>query len=373
MSTVLVTDCWTNKALSVVRSLGLAGFEVHAAAHKRIGAAMYSRFVTKRCVISSEKALLELVMSGDYDCVFPLEERTMRLLHAQSHIPDGLVALPPADSFEVACDKLATLRLALATNIPVPRSAESVEQALAELTFPMIVKPLRSSGSRGVARVVDEQHLRSRAADITSRFGPTLIQEALPASGAGLGVGLIAARGEVLNAYAYRRLREFPVSGGPSTLRETIDAPHLVAHSERLMRALKWTGVAMVEFKIDERDGTPRLLEINPRFWGSLELAAVAGMNFPLMLYKLTKGEEVEPVTPLLGVRCRWLLPGDLAHFLANPRRFALRPSFFRFFDINTHYDEFKTYDIRGSIATLCCALLSIFDPETWTIGVFRR
>jgi predicted ATP-grasp superfamily ATP-dependent carboligase len=373
MTRVLVTDCWTNKALSVVRSLGLAGFDVHAVAHKRISAAMYSRFVTRRFLVSTDEELLRLVTDGEYDCVFPLEERTIRFLQAQKDLPDRLVALPPAESFEAASDKLATLRLALAANVPIPRSAESVEQALAELVFPMIIKPVRSSGSRGVVRVADEAQLRDRARDVTARFGPALIQEALPASGAGLGVGLIANRGEVLNAYAYRRLREFPVSGGPSTLRETIDAPQLIGHAERLMRALEWTGVAMVEFKMDERDGVPRLMEINPRFWGSLALAAVAGMNFPLMLYRLTKGEPVEPVRPRLGVRCRWLLPGDVAHFLTNPRRFSLHPSFFRFFDAQTHYDEFKAYDIRGSIAALCCTFLSVFDTETWKLGVFRR
>jgi predicted ATP-grasp superfamily ATP-dependent carboligase len=177
----------------------------------------------------------------------------------------------------------------------------------------------------------------------------------------------------VLNAYAYRRLREFPVSGGPSTLRETIEAPELIEHAERLMQALDWTGVAMVEFKTDARDGVARLLEINPRFWGSLELAAVAGMNFPLMLYRLTRGEAVERVEARVGVRSRWLLPGDLAHFVANPRRFSLEPSFFRFRDADTHYDEFKAYDLRGSLATVPCAFLSIFDPETWKLGVFRR
>src|SRR5262245_8018065 len=291
MPTVLVTDCWTNKALSVVRSLGLAGLAVHAAAHKRIGAALYSRFVEKRFLTSTPEKLLRLVREGQYDCVMPLEEETMRLLQAAQDIPPGLAALPSRESLRAASDKLATWQLAASLQVPVPRSATGVKEALAELTFPMIVKPLHSSGSRGVARVTNEAELRSRESAIVSRFGPVLIQEALPASGAGLGVGLIADRGRVLNAYAYRRLREFPVSGGPSTLRETIRAPELVEHAARLMRALDWTGVAMVEFKVDVRDGVARLLEINPRFWGSLELAAVAGLNFPLMLYKLTKGE----------------------------------------------------------------------------------
>ena len=373
MPTVLVTDCWTNKALSVVRSLGLAGLEVHAAAHKRIGAALYSRFVTKRFVVSTPEELLRLVRGGRYDCVMPLEDETIRLLQAARDLPPGLVSLPPVDSLGIASDKLATWRLAVEVGVPVPRSAQGVDEALAELTFPMIVKPLRSSGSRGVARVTNEAELVARASEIGSRFGPTFIQEALPVPGAGLGVGLIADRGRVLNAYAYRRLREFPVSGGPSTLRETIDAPELVGHAERLMEALDWTGVAMVEFKADVREGVARLLEINPRFWGSLELAAVAGMNFPLMLYQLTRGEPVKRVEARVGVRSRWLLPGDLAHFVANPGRFSLDPSFFRFLDAETHYDEFKAYDIRGSVAAVSCALLGLFDPETWKLGVFRR
>jgi len=369
MPTVLVTDCWTNKALSVVRSLGLAGLEVHAAAHKRTGAALYSRFVAKRIVLSSADELLRLAREGGYDCVMPLEEGTIRLLEGAP----GLAAHPTAEALDVASDKLATWRLANEVGVPTPRSAPTVPEALDELAFPLVVKPLRSSGSRGVVRVADEAELVAAERRVASRFGPTFVQEAMPASGAGLGVGLIADGGRVLNAYAYRRLREFPTSGGPSTLRETIEAPELIRHAEQLMDALDWTGVAMVEFKTDERDGVARLLEINPRFWGSLELAAVAGLNFPLMLYRLTRGEPVERVEPRIGVRCRWLIPGDIAHFIANPRRFSLEPSFFRFFDGDTHYDEFKAYDVRGSVATVPCAFLSLFDPETWKLGVFRR
>src|SRR5262249_23138295 len=162
--------------------------EVHAAAHKRIGAALYSRFVTKRFVVSSGEELLRLVQGGRYVCVIPLEEETVRLLHAARDIPPDLVALPPIDSFRVAADKLATLRLADAVGVPVPRSVENVPHALAELTFPMIIKPLRSSGSRGVVRVTSEAELRARESEIASRFGPILIQEALPVAGAALGV-----------------------------------------------------------------------------------------------------------------------------------------------------------------------------------------
>ena len=67
----------------------------------------------------------------------------------------------------------------------------------------------------------------------------------------------------------------------------------------------------MVEFKVAE-DGTPYLMEINTRFWGSLQLAIDAGVDFPWLLYKLACGQPVTPVTRYkTGRRLRWLL-GDL-------------------------------------------------------------
>jgi carbamoylphosphate synthase large subunit len=53
-----------------------------------------------------------------------------------------------------------------------------------------------------------------------------------------------------------------------------------------LLKALKWHGVAMVEFRL-RPDGTPVFLEVNGRFWTSLALAVHAGADFPVLLAKL--------------------------------------------------------------------------------------
>jgi predicted ATP-grasp superfamily ATP-dependent carboligase len=121
----------------------------------------------------------------------------------------------------------------------------------------------------------------------------------------------------------------------------------------------------MVEFKVDPRDGVPKLMELNPRFWGSLQLAIVSGVDFPYLILKMARRESFEPVLRYqAGKRCRWLLLGDILHFLNNPHRFHLHPSFFKFLDPNTSYDIISIDDpfpVIGSIATFSTFL---YDPE---------
>ena len=76
-----------------------------------------------------------------------------------------------------------------------------------------------------------------------------------------------------------------------SVYRESIAAdPALVERSRRLLEHFGWQGVAMVEYKVDERTGTPMLMEINGRFWGSLQLAVDAGVDFPRLLIECAEG-----------------------------------------------------------------------------------
>jgi predicted ATP-grasp superfamily ATP-dependent carboligase len=128
-------------------------------------------------------------------------------------------------------------------------------------------------------------------------------------------------RGRLRAAFAHRRIREKPPSGGVSVLSESVGLdPQLLEHAERILEALKWHGVAMLEFKRDARDGVSKLLEINGRFWGSLQLAVDSGVDFPYLLYRLAVDGDIEPVfTYRLGVRLRWWL-GDLDWLLLRLR-----------------------------------------------------
>ncbi len=124
----------------------------------------------------------------------------------------------------------------------------------------------------------------------------------LPPGGEALGVAvLMNFASEPKASFTYRRLREYPIAGGPSTLRESIWNPALQERAEHLLASLGWIGVAMVEFKVDPRDGEPKLLEVNPRFWGSLHHAIVCGVDFPFLLYRLAMDGDVDPGDAISG------------------------------------------------------------------------
>ncbi|MEK7841470.1 MAG: ATP-grasp domain-containing protein, partial [Deltaproteobacteria bacterium] len=129
-----------------------------------------------------------------------------------------------------------------------------------------------------------------------------------------------------------------------------------------LLKSLNWVGVAMVEFRVDARDGKAKLMEINPRFWGSLQLAILSGMDFPYLLYKMAVDGDVEPVWDYeTGIRCRWLIPGDILHFISNPERLRLNPSFFT----RTQGDDIiSAADPMPIVGRVSSVLPFLFDKE---------
>jgi len=139
----------------------------------------------------------------------------------------------------------------------------------------------------------------------------------------------------------------------------------MVEAAHALLGSLRWHGVAMVEFKLDPRDGRPKLMEINGRFWNSLPLAVAAGVDFPFLLYRLaTEGDVPECFEYRSGVRCRWLV-GDAQHLAgvlrgrpagwpdAFPSRGRTVADFMKCFGRDLHYDDLWISDPMPFIADL--------------------
>ena len=255
------------------------------------------------------------------------------------------VALPPPDMIELANDKARLIPFAESIGVPVPKTTfladgETVTELSDRITYPSVIK-LPTGELLGLAPSERYAIVRTREEFITTyeKFatlgGEILVQQYI--EGDGYGVSAVFGRnGEPLEIFCHHRLREYPASGGPSSFCESADLPELCDHAIKLLRALHWEGVAMVEFKGSPENGF-YLMEINPRFWGSSALAPNSGCNIPLALYRAARGETAEPYTAFspsykVGHRMRFLLQ-DLLTFPAylrkspNKLRFAL--SFF--------------------------------------------
>jgi predicted ATP-grasp superfamily ATP-dependent carboligase len=189
--------------------------------------------------------------------------------------------------------------------------------------FPVVIKPARSrvwADGRWYVNSVSYANEPIRVGrDLAVAGGPSVSGAA-----AGADPGCRSRRVRLLRQrpavclFSHRRLREKPPSGGVSVLRESVAVdPVAGQHARALLDSLNWHGVAMVEFKQDERDGQLKLMEINGRLWGSLQLAIDAGVDFPNMMADLLAGKALAPLPSYkIGVQTRWLW-GDIDSLLA--------------------------------------------------------
>jgi predicted ATP-grasp superfamily ATP-dependent carboligase len=308
------------------------------------------------------------------DLVIPMDDQELDLLQLEPNRIGSLcaIAAPERDSYDIARDKLLTTRLAKSLNIEIPKSClvrdgESVESILSVTGLPAILKPRKGSGSRGLLFMKSERDMEVAMSSIDKR-GEMLAQEFIPSAG-GIGVSLLVKDGLVRASFTHKRIMEFPEAGGPSLVRVSTHNSIAESAAERLLRNLRWNGVAMVEFRLDSRTGKPVLMEINPRFWGSLPLAIACGIDFPKLLCDMYEFGDVAPSrTYQAGVGCVNLLPFGVSSVLARNgmRRLARVLGYgfeFKHFDVESFDDPLPAFGalLHMLSSTLDSANIEIF------------
>jgi len=376
---VLVTDGDNRAALAVTRSLGRRGHFVLVGEKQGRALAHASRYCAKQVVypdpVSEDGAFLDsvaqAVASERVDVILPVADITTLLITASRALFEPACRVPFAGGCTVAkaADKVAVMQAAESLGVPIPRTwylASQGDRVPRDVPFPVVLKPHRSrvrtaAGWRpcsvSYARSSDE--LQRALESSPPHHFPLMLQERI--AGPGMGVFVCCDRGRLIAIFGHRRLREKPPWGGVSVLCEsTVVCPQARDYAERLLKHLDWQGVAMVEFKRDVRDGLPKLMEINGRFWGSLQLAIDAGVDFPAILLATVEGLQ-SPVLPpyRVGVKSRWLW-GDIDSLLLRLRsrkgdwpaqdgrgRIGAMMQFLRFVDRDLYYDNPKADDVR--------------------------
>lgn len=341
-ATVLVTDGDERATLALVRSLGRAGHRVLTCSPRGRSLAGASRHcrgeIPTPDPLADPRGYVErvagVVEREGVEVLIPTTEAAMLALLAERHrFPGTRIPFPELDTFRAVCDKRRVLEAAAALGLAVPEQwvlehpGDRAVLDRVEHRFPVVVKPSRSIGEHEGQRAKntvryasDRAELDRILASLPATAFPLLVQQRIV--GPGVGVFLLLWDGEVRATFAHRRLREKPPSGGVSVYRESVAAdPQLLRAAVALLQHFGWTGVAMVEFKVDAATGTPYLMEINGRFWGSLQLAIDAGVDFPALLVDAVLGRDAPAQAGYrLGVRSRWWW-GDVDQVLTRLRR----------------------------------------------------
>ena len=340
--TALVIGDDTRGFLATVRSLGRGGVEVHAAPFTFQSPALRSRYISKKHWLpyylgnGSEwlRAFDALLERERFALVIPCDERALLPLHhhRERFRTQTTLAIPDTHSLEILFDKLKTRGLARSLGIPVAKGriieqCDTARTLSLEAGLPLAIKPTSSY-------TLDRLYARNRVIVASDEFelaealtrvgdGNHFFEAFCP--GVGVGVSVLAHEGRVLQAFQHRRVHEAQGAGFYRVSEEF--SPPLLDAVNKVIEAIGYSGLAMFEFRVDDKTGKWVLLEVNARPWGSLPLPVAAGIDFPYRWYQLlVDGIETPERRYKIGVYGRNIVP-DTRQRLAHARELQRKPA----------------------------------------------
>lgn len=321
------------RGLGVVRSLGRRGLPVWLINQGGHSVAAPSRYVRRKISWPStdDKACIHylLALGAKHNLqgwvLIPTDDHAVALTarHHEVLATTYRLTTPSWETLRWACDKRLMYRLAADLSIDQPWTAcptNRDEVAAVDCPFPVIIKLAvrlkpTSMPTPKAWSASDRQSLLQRYDEATARMkaDDLIVQEFVPGGGESqFSYAALCKDGEAIASLVARRTRQFPADFGHlSTYVETVDEPRIIEPAARLLAAMRFTGIAEVEFKQDPRDGKFKLLDVNPRVWGWHTLSKRAGVDFPYLLWRLVVGESVPEVRGRAGEA--WVhMSGDL-------------------------------------------------------------
>lgn len=322
---VVVPAIGTGSSLACVRSLGRRGVPVIAASESANAPAFVSKYCEETVRVPDPQtdlagysdALLSLAERPDVRTLVPLREPDVYVLAENRAAFAEHVAAPWPDfgTFEAVRDRCTLFERAAEVGVPAPET--DLLSSWDDWDCDTVVKSrytvlVRENGTNYPDVRFHPAGAGPDDATADEMGHDPIVQECVPGDDE-YGFFALCDDGDPLVTFQHRRLRSYSYAGGASVFREAVDEPALARHGRRLLSALDWHGPAMVEFKRDPRTGEFQLLEVNPRFWGSLQLAVHAGVDFPYRYYQLACGTPVEESDYAVGVGSH-VLRGELCY-----------------------------------------------------------
>ena len=336
---ILVLDGNENQAVACVRSLARAGHSVSVGSSDKWSKAGWSRFAESSFIYPAPQVSAEAFVARIREetarvpgtLVLPVTERTTLPLSAyreEIFEAGGRLVLPSHETVMRAFDKSETTRLASSLGVAVPKtfyisSSAEARDIADSINYPAVIKARSSEQVSASGKVIatgaplyarSAEELLAAVGLMNQRSHAALVQEYV--EGTGAGYFALMREGELRAEFAHRRIRDVRPTGSGSAVRASAPVdPKMREAALAILKALRWHGVAMVEFRV-RADGTPVFMEVNGRFWNSLPLSVYAGADFPALLAELAeRGDAPVGSGYRMNVRCRWMV-GDARHLI---------------------------------------------------------
>ena len=286
MAKILITDGNYPHTLGIIRSLIKLGNKVDFIGNNFCLSSFTnygSNCVYKKSLFNEKniKNFLIFLRKEKYDFLIPIGAESVKLVNKYrlKISKETIINLAPYKSILLCLSKDKTLEFAKERGLLIPKTFTDkfIKQYLnrnKKLPCKLVIKSKFEISNLKVAYINTPKDYKAYKFNSSDN----LIQEYI--NGYGIGFFAIYENGNLKNFFMHKRIREFPSTGGSSLFAQSIFEKEVFEFGKLILDALKWHGVAMVEFKKEILTNKLYLMEINPKFWGSHDLAISSGINF---------------------------------------------------------------------------------------------
>jgi len=292
----IVTNAKNRIAYNIVRSLGQKGIEVHTSDFVPLSMSFASRYSKSHFLypspFSDQEAFIACIISHikrlRADVLIPAFEETFLISKHKDELSRNVrVVIPDYDQILTAHNKDKWSPIANELNIPTPRNYSIMELrnetgSVERLRFPVLIKPKQGGGAWAISQIDSIKGLHAFLDQDTYMDLPWdrfFFQEKI--NGENHCVAMLFRQGEYRAKTSYRQVRDLPATGGQATMRISVPNERAEGYLERMLKELKWHGICQADFVIDGKTNIPYLIDINPRFWGSLTEGVASGVDLP--------------------------------------------------------------------------------------------
>ena len=297
-----------------------------------------------------------IIVDKNIEVILPIGEETYLFFAANKDAFDKrtrLATMASSEILEKATNKYNLAKFCELHNVPSPRTVyfEDFKKESNGLSIPLIVKPETGWGGNNVYLVKTESDFLEIKPTKYAKEGQYIVQEYI--DGYDIDMSLLAKNGELLahtiQKGFLKRSNPFAASAGL----EFLENDGVYQSVAKLVKEMKFSGIAHVDLRYDEKSGEYKIIEINIRYWGSLIASYMAGVNFPY-LHILASLDEKIPASIFSPIQYMDFLTGVklLRRYLFSRQDLGFRwkdtdYSFFMTDPIAEVYNAWKRYRRR--------------------------